>query len=145
MSLRGQPPKPTSLKILQGTFRKDRANPEEPTVAPSSLRPPPYLDADAKKHWRVFAKELLDMGVLTTADRTTLARYCELQVLYRTTKKQADYSPKMIGILLKLAIELRTLEIQFGCTPSSRTRVHVVPKDDKPESKLSKYLGKHSA
>src|SRR5215207_9991518 len=124
----GRPSKPTPLKILQGTFRKDRANPAEPKVALSSLRPPPHLDADAKKQWRSFAKELLDMGVLATVDRTALARYCELQVLYRTTKKQADYSPKMIGHLLKLAVELRTLETLFGMNPSSRTRVHVMPK-----------------
>lgn len=139
----GRPPKPTELKVLQGTFRKHRANPTEPKVAPSSMRPPAYLDDDAKKQWRVFAKELLDMGVLTTVDRTALARYCELQVLYRSTKKQADYSPQMIGHLLKLAVELRTLETQFGMTPSSRTRIHVTPKvqESEEQKKEKRFFG----
>jgi phage terminase small subunit len=143
MSLRGQPPKPTALKALQETLRKDRVNLHEPTPDLSSLRPPPHLDEDAKKQWKAVAKERVKMGVLTTADRGALARYCELQVLYRNTKPQADNDPKIIGILLKLAVELRTLEVLFGLNPSSRTRVHAVPPSQPNRvSKLDKYLNR---
>jgi phage terminase small subunit len=135
----GRPPTPTSLKSLRGTIRKHRVNAEEPKGDLSSLRPPPHLDEDAKKQWKAVAKELVKMSVLTTADRTALARYCELQVLYRNTKLQADNDPKIIGILLKLAVELRTLEVLFGLNPSSRTRVHAVSPQT-PPGKLSRYI-----
>lgn len=134
----GRPKKPTSLKVLQGTFRKDRGNPTEPRPDLSSLRPPMHLDIDAKKQWRSIARELHKMGVLTTADRAALARYCQLQVVYNMTHKQVEYSPKMVNVLLKIAIELRSLEVQFGLTPSSRTRIHAVPPTTTGEDEKAK-------
>ena len=81
------------------------------------------------------------MGVLTTADRTMLARYCELQVFWQTTKTAAKIQPKAIGLLLKVAIELRTIEVQFGLTPASRSKIHVAS-PPQPPGKLARYLNR---
>ncbi len=122
----GQPPKPTALKILQGTFRKDQSNPQEPTAPPSSQEPPPHLTAQKRKEWAKICTVLLDMRVMTEADRNALVRYCMLQVLFLQTKRKAKKDPSVMGMVLKLAAELRSLEVQFRLTPSSRARVRTV-------------------
>ena len=44
--MRGRKPKPTALKLLDGT-RADRINHDEPAMPPASIEPPDWLDETA--------------------------------------------------------------------------------------------------
>jgi phage terminase small subunit len=69
-------PKPTALKMLQGTDRRDRANPAEPQ--PSALvpgtRPPPWLHgARRRRAWATLVELLTAQRLLTVMDQAALA------------------------------------------------------------------------
>lgn len=51
MGQRGPKTKPTELKLMQGTYRKDRApeNEPKPNAPPSLPEPPSYMDITAKR------------------------------------------------------------------------------------------------
>jgi phage terminase small subunit len=70
------PPKPTALKLLEGTARRDRMNPSEP-VAPTlevGARPPAWLKG-VRRHraWNQLVELLNDARVLTVLDAASLA------------------------------------------------------------------------
>lgn len=71
--------KPTSLKLIQGTARPDRNNPNEPQPAkPARVPSPPgHLGKIAKAEWRRTASKLHDLGLLTLVDTEMLAQYCK--------------------------------------------------------------------
>jgi P27 family predicted phage terminase small subunit len=71
----GRRPTPTALKVLRGTDRPDRANPEEPT--PPALEvgaaPPAWLrDRRARAYWRELVPILSDARMLAMTDTTAL-------------------------------------------------------------------------
>ena len=72
-----RPRKPTQLKVVGGTYRPDRAAPDEPT--PEKARPPmpPGLSARGKRAWREAAEIAERMGVLTEADPVALEELAE--------------------------------------------------------------------
>ena len=76
--MRGRPPKPTALKVLSGTFRKDRQNRREPKPTATLPGCPKFLDAMAKAEWRRITPELARLGLLTLIDRASLAAYCQM-------------------------------------------------------------------
>lgn len=103
---------------------------------------PSGLDPMAKRLWRRLAPALDAMGVLTTNDGDTLARYCislarwkrALAVLVRkgetylvttTTGDQVPRPRPEVGIAKGLAGELDKLEKCFGLNPSARAGLNV--------------------
>jgi P27 family predicted phage terminase small subunit len=132
---RGRKPKPTALKILHGTNRRDRAR-DEPTPKRKIPKPPEHLTPAALAEWKRIAPELHELGLLTELDRAALAAYC--QTYARWTEAEADVAK--VGRLVRtnageavanpnLAIADRALKqmhqfvAEFGMSPSSRTRV----------------------
>ena len=77
MARRGRRPKPTNLKILQGTLEPSRANPREPKPDPSIPMPPPHLCDEAKVEWGRVSTRLYALGCLSDIDRAALAAYCQ--------------------------------------------------------------------
>ncbi len=73
------PRKPTRLKQLSGTYRKDRDQPVqnagERLIEPSE--PPESLSDGGRVEWLTLMPVLVDMGVITLADLRTLALLCE--------------------------------------------------------------------
>ena len=63
-AMRGRKPKPTALKLLDGT-RADRINHDEPAMSPASIEPPDWLDETARAHWGDLAPVLQSSGLLT--------------------------------------------------------------------------------
>lgn len=63
---------------------EDRTNGEVKTPKPKKLTPPSWLNDDAKKLFRKYAKQLLDFpaGIVSTLDVGTLARYCDCELSY---------------------------------------------------------------
>ncbi len=109
--MRGRKPKPNALKILDGT-RSDRINSAEPQMPPAELDPPAWLDKTAVEHWHELAPILHQAGLLTAGDRQTLAVLCESFSRFR-----ADPTDDRARDLY------RRLSVEFGLTPSSRSRI----------------------
>lgn len=78
----GRPRKPSALKVLQGTDRPDRANPDEPIPPSGPVKPPPWLHGRGRTAWKWIAPLLEDMRVLTTADPHALALLCDAYAEY---------------------------------------------------------------
>ncbi|TWU12089.1 Phage terminase, small subunit [Symmachiella macrocystis] len=135
--MRGRKPKPTALKTLEGNPGKRPLNAREPHAAPEVPDCPEHLDDVARAEWFRTAKVLLDMGLLTLADRSALAAYCvaysrwvhaEEQVKkYGTIVKSPAKGFPMKSPYLTVADQameaMRKLMVEFGLTPSSRSRI----------------------
>jgi phage terminase small subunit len=110
--------KPTSLKVLQGTFRADRANPLEPRLAAGRPPRPAWLSESARGHWRRLVEETEALGVLTPVDGIALAMLA--QTLDAYVQFHDDWRAR--NAFSKLTL---TLLREFGLTPASRGRVNV--------------------
>ncbi len=134
----GRKPKPTALKMLEGTYRKDRASGKEPEPGPLTGNPPAHLNKEAKKHWKETFKLLAGVGVLTEMDADTLSLYCESKARWVYAKKKLEKDGLVITtqsgfpvqspwlqICNKSHENMLKLAIEFGMTPSSRTRIKV--------------------
>lgn len=149
---RGRKPKPTNLKVLQGTFRPDRANKNEPKPDPGIPEPPECLSPVALEKWKAITPELEVLGLLTQIDGDAIARYCQHYAIWveamtqlqktglvvRTKEGNPIQSP-YLGIANRANDILAKLEAEFGMTPSSRGRIGVGPKGG--ESKFKGVIG----
>jgi len=158
MAKAGRKPKPTALKKLQGNpgrrpYSKKEAMPKKPKGIP---RAPSHLDKRAQEEWRRMAKELHPLGLLTNIDLTALAAYCASFSIWLDAQKKIQKH----GVLIKaqsgfpmqspyLAIsnramtEMRKWMVEFGLTPSSRSRVQAEkPNKADPMDEFLKSGGK---
>ena len=137
--MRGRKPKPTSIRTLEGNPGKRALNGREPTGPAGIPRCPKFLDDEAKAEWFRTAKVLKDMGLLTLADRTALAAYCTAYSRWMNAEEQVRKFGAIVkspekGFPMKSpyltiadqAMELmRKFMVEFGLTPSSRSRIRV--------------------
>src|SRR5262245_35527103 len=75
--MRGRPPLPTHLKVVRGTLRNSRVNPNEPEATPCLPSPPGFLDNRAVEEWHRVAPDLYRLGLLSELDVGPLAAYCQ--------------------------------------------------------------------
>lgn len=75
--MRGRKPKPTQIKLVTGNPGHRPTPPDEPRPTARIPKCPCHLDAEAKREWRRMAKELDELGILTTIDRAVFASYCQ--------------------------------------------------------------------
>lgn len=115
----GSAPKPQELKILQGTFRKDRAK-NEPNPTGSLGDPPEHMSDHAAQCWYEIADICADR-VLTYADRIAVELASGLLLEYRINK---DFSVMKLNMLI-------TLLGKFGMTPSDRGKINLPGKPTK--------------
>lgn len=90
MGRRGPPPKPSSMKKLAGTFRKDRAAVNEFEPEAGIPNPPEYVRRDrlALAEWELVVPILINGGVTTSEiDQSALARYCTARSLEETATR----------------------------------------------------------
>src|SRR4029453_1002250 len=101
--------------------------------------PPAWLDGEALAEWGRITVDLAAMGLLSTADRPALAAYCtawsrwveaEAQVRkFGTIVKSPEKGFPMKSPYLTIADQaletMRKLMVEFGLTPSSRSRIKV--------------------
>lgn len=97
MGLRGFPPKPTVIEMLEGNPRKQKVNRQEPR--PGLIMPtcPPQLDAGAKREWKRLAPLLYELGLLTEVDYICLGQLCQAY----STQAQAQRMLNKTGLLVK--------------------------------------------
>jgi P27 family predicted phage terminase small subunit len=137
--MRGRKPKPTTLKILEGNPGK-RSLKDGPPPAPAGIPEcPDFLDDEARAEWFRMTKELLDMGLLTRADRTALAAYCvaysrwvaaEAQVrrlgpIVKSPLKNFPMKSPYLTVADQALETMRKFMVELGLSPSSRSRIRV--------------------
>jgi P27 family predicted phage terminase small subunit len=152
----GRPRKPTTLHLVQGTARADRLNSREPKPARKRPTPPANLSAGAKKAWRHFAKQLDELGVLTTADATALANLCEAAADLEAARSALAARPGLtyenvtaaggvthrpypeVALVRDADRRVRVWLSAFGLTPADRSRVSILEKTD--EDPAARFL-----
>lgn len=136
MPPRGRRPTPTALRILHGNPQKRPLPKNEPKFTPEIPECPPELDGRAREEWDRVAPLLFEQGLLTAVDRYALAGYCTAvsdwlaarEVINKSgslMRSQAGtfYRSPMLDIASSALKTMHTFEVEFGMTPSSRTRI----------------------
>ncbi len=138
---RGRRPIPTRLKVVAGTYRGDRARKDEPTPPPLlRLEPPRGLDRPARLAWRRLAPLLQRLSLLTEVDIFMLEALCSAWARYvgarqraklilaqpmQSTQESFDLIRRVEISVEKAEHAFRLLAVEFGLSPSSRTRLGV--------------------
>ncbi|MFT7372082.1 MAG: P27 family predicted phage terminase small subunit [Oleiphilaceae bacterium] len=148
-------PVPTHLKLVKGNPGKRAINKSEPKPPKGIPRCPAHLDAKAKIAWKNLAKYLDDMGVLTIADGYALERGCAIyarvrdlsaaikikKYSYETVNAQGELAHKAhpeVAMLDRAETLFKSYLVEFGLTPSARSKVSITEKND-PSDPLAKY------
>jgi P27 family predicted phage terminase small subunit len=139
--MRGRKPKPTTLKILAGNPGHRPVNDREPAAPQGIPECPDFLDEEGQAEWPRICEDLQQMGVLSTVDRTAIAAYCanrsrwieaEKQVkkfgtIVKSPEKNFPMKSPYLCIAESAQEQMRKLLVEFGLTPSSRSRIRVGP------------------
>lgn len=140
MGKRGTKPTPTAMLKLRGSWRGNinRNEPEPESGAPPM---PEELEGVSKECWEQLIPILENMKVLTVADGIALRLLCETFSHWKRAeallKKHGDVYPirdnngqvkylqqsPYVSIARTSARALKDLLVEFGLTPSARSRV----------------------
>src|SRR5215218_8512076 len=85
-----RPRKPSIIKEISGTSRKDRTNAAEPKLAAASFDPPAHLSDAAKQAWREISGITQRIGVLTEADPVALEGFAGALAVLRKARAALD-------------------------------------------------------
>lgn len=133
----GRRAKPTALKELAGNPGKRELPKDEPKPKSGFTAPPAHLSSDAKRVWKVLGDELVRIGIAAVTDVMAFEVLCEAYATYVKAKRElrtlkgTTYTTKtgsirkrpQIGIMTEAARLIRQYGIEFGLSPSARTRV----------------------
>lgn len=153
------PRTPHALKVVPGTDRADRANPNEPKpgALPADAKPPEWLALNqlAQTAWGDLQPVLNGMGVLTVADPIALALLASALAEFVAARAVVDEGGPTYGTngateMLRARPEVaiaadawRRAKImlgEFGLSPASRGRVSgASAADDDP---LAKWMAR---
>ena len=151
----GRPRKPTNLKVLKGTQRKSRINPNEPEPELKIPSAPDFLNDEALKEWYRVTKVLSALGLLTEIDGTMLALYAQSYArmvkyeaivakngeLYKTKNGSVQLSPAM-WIINRCHAQIHKYLTEFGMSPAARSKVSGQKSESKNENPFSKIANK---
>jgi P27 family predicted phage terminase small subunit len=154
MAARGRKPKPTALKVFEGT---QRGAPKREPSAPVGVPPMPdrlAVEPLAVAKWEELASILSAVGTLTTGDGEALATLCEVYAAAQQCLLELRASgptiktdlggvkPNPAGSLYRGLVSLQaSLMAEFGLTPSSRVRLGT--KVEKPADELADFFARH--
>ena len=138
---KGRKPVPTALHILRGNpSKKDLSATNEPVLKGAAPTAPRYLSKEAKKHLRQIAKQLVECKVMTKLDGDALSTYCvawarwveandHLKIESTIIKAPGGYMMQnpWLSISNQAFNQMKALLVEFGMTPSSRTKVQAIP------------------
>jgi P27 family predicted phage terminase small subunit len=159
---RGRKPKPSALRLLQGKAGHRPLNAMEPHP-PAAMPPCPDIvtrQPVALAKWNEKAPQLYAAGILTALDGDALADYCmeyahlvECEEFVRengstVTLRDDKGAVRWIQPVPQETMRLKHLEkcrqflVEFGMTPSSRTRIHAQPAEKQNPTEEFLYGGK---
>lgn len=147
---RGRKPHPTAKRKLKGNPSRRPLPDSEPEFT-GTTTPPKWLDQRAKTEWRRLAPRLELLGILTPGDRAAFAAYCaaysrmvEAETFLNSPAAGGSLVFKTEGGALKpwphvaianqAADTMRKFLIEFGLSPSARTRLSVEDPKKKTDS-----------
>lgn len=138
MGRAGPPKKPTALRVLKNDERLKYEQPRnEPKPSANNLAAPPHLYGTALEKWDELREVLEPAGLMTDADKDSLAQYCVNWQLYLVCiekiktegmimefnggsgKNYRQASPHTVTMLKLQAAMVKTSK-EFGLTPSAR-------------------------
>jgi P27 family predicted phage terminase small subunit len=157
----GRPKKPVAVKVLEGTYRPDRAtaNEPQPDILAQVPDPPKGMGKWGVQEWLTVCHWLQGIGALASTDLSLIAAYCnEIDQYWEFDKKLKKegavlkfYNPA--GDLYKVQAHpyagLRKASLdnalklagQFGFTPAARARLTMGSAGtDKPKSKMAHLM-----
>ncbi len=134
----GRRPIPTDLKKLKGNPGRRPLNPNEPQPKAGSAAQPSALSQAAREYWPELHEIVSSNGVYTEMDTVALVLLCDTFAEYRKLRDQveregatytlpngmAKANPAM-AMLSDSQKRLKSLLVEFGMTPSARSRVTV--------------------
>ena len=136
MATRGRKPKPTALKLLEGNPGKRPINEHAPLPPKGTVKCPTWLEPEAKKEWKRLAPSLEAMGVLTQADLTAFAGYCQAYARWKEAEEFISQHGSIfqtpsgyVQQVPQVSIAQQNLKImqsfcsEFGLTPATRARI----------------------
>lgn len=154
----GRKKKPTKLKVLHGTKRDDRDNPEAPEAETIVSAPPPdHFDSYTKKVWYDTSRVLSNWGLLEKVSLSQLQTYCyaagKIQKLQEVIEEEGEIIEQITerghglkkvphpanALINQYANIMVKIGSEFGFTPAMRSKVSVKPKKEKDE--LEKLMG----
>ncbi len=133
--MRGRPPKPVVIRALEGNPGK-RPIPKVPEPTGGAPECPDWLSDDAAKVWDENAKELENLGLLTSLDGPAFAALCHWFAVFRhyaelhDQRHDAAEGNAIFRAMRDAAAELRRWCSELGLTPVSRTRLALRGHDD---------------
>ena len=158
----GRKPKPTALKLLTGNPGGRKLNPHEAKPDLTQPSSPDFLNEHAKNEWDRVVGTLFRTGLMTELDRSVLAAYCQSygrwvqaeralaqmaeaqpdagQVLTIVTHNGTAMQNPLIGIANKAKADMVRFAIEFGMSPSARSRVNASP-NEMADDLTSEFFG----
>lgn len=142
----GRPPTPTRLKILRGNPGKRALNPREPKPKRGLPPCPKHLQGEARREWRRMGKQLDQLGILTSIDKSAFAGYCvqwarwveaeeEVRKTSAIVKAPSGYPMVNPWLTIAGAAYDRMIKVltEFGMSAASRSRIAVPPQTEDPD------------
>ena len=128
--------KPTALKRIQGTYRKDRTAGNEPEI-PLMLEcvPPESLQGIALETWHRESILLVESGILTEADLIGLEQYCSVYATFFKASRLVESDGVVlesvsgvkknpaVGVKIEASRELRSLSATLGVPTKNSVRM----------------------
>jgi P27 family predicted phage terminase small subunit len=138
----GRKPTPTKLKLVSGNPGHRPINTDEPQPKAATARAPAGLSKLALKHWRTVSRQLSAARILTELDKPALVLYCEAWARWRDATDQVEARGMLVkapsgypmqnpylAIANKAFEQMQKMLVEFGMTPSSRSRIQVQEED----------------
>jgi P27 family predicted phage terminase small subunit len=140
----GRPPKPSGLRLLEGTDKRGRSGrvvdrTREPVAPSGSMEPPYEMGGERLEIWDQTVAALEAMNLASPADVNQVVAYVEAVYLHRWATREmvgqslvvagarSDVTNKLLIIQAKAATLMLRFAQEFGLTPSARTRVDADP------------------
>jgi len=156
--MRGTKPRSTVMRMLTGNPSGRPFNKAEPVHVPLDLSCPPELDDPvAAAEWERGIVPAIELGQITTADRTLAIAHCELWACWRSQLADAAKHAHVIAagvnkypmpnparvMANKTLTLLAKVDAELGLSPTSRTRVQATGRLA-PGNPLDKFLSRSS-
>lgn len=150
MPPRGAKPTPTNIKIITGNPGNRPISKNEPKPNSRRPTPPAHLNKDAQQEWARVERELDALGILSGLDRAALGAYCQAYGRWAQAERalakmsnQADgliiktvsgnmIQNPLVGVANKAMSDMMRYAVEFGMTPSARSRVSASEDLDDP-------------
>lgn len=163
---KGRKPKPAEIRKLQGNpgRRPIPAAPKTDILDDGDLKPPEWMDEEAKAEWDRVQKAYSKLGLLTQTDRAMLIAWCTTVSQFITAYKELKAIEKVGDMIdghpeLKIKMEssskniriamnesraaLLALAARFGFSPVDRMKLAIPPEKDKEENDIEAFLNKN--